>query len=952
MIVPHAPAHEGSHTGSTARPAPSGDVLRSRSSTLDARALAPLHAGEHRTITLFNDVSFDIDITSISKRPNGLVWSGRISGEPLGTCTVTIENGLCSAGFWSQKGSFGIIPTGRTDPAGRPLYEFQQLSPEAVTRCLASEGAPSLPPGHQEPELRRRSAPIPDGRRLFQERAATPSPGVITGGEHLEESTRACDCPDDQSIIDVLCVYTTLAKTNAGGVSALQARIQNSVDAANAAYTNSGINSGGVNRLQLRLAAYSEITYDEVAPQWINHLQRVTETADGYMDNVHALRDQFKADVVMLVVNDPTFTGGAGWWAIWDQGQAFSCINWRGLGGGSLLMAHEIGHNLGCAHDYENDGNAPSSFARGHYFTVGNTTYGTIMAYPGDVRLQVFSNPNLTHPGTGQPMGVSVGQPRAAYNAFMIQQTRWTLANYRDASGIIDCNGNGVSDAADIAGGVSFDVNGNCRPDECEERRYADAQTPGPGEGRTWSNAGGNLRELFDLANLKCSAVTEMWIADGAYTPGLSPTDRYGSFGLRSALALHGGFQGKSRPGGGETSLGQRIPGAFPSILSGEIGSSAATDNSYSVLAAYGADSSAILDGFTIEKGYSDWWGGGMYLEGSSPRVSDCTFRNNRAGSGGGVAAWTGGSPLFSGCTFENNQAASGGGGGASVNGSPTMVFDRCVFMGNQSYWGGAIATADSTLVVHSSLIKDNTANPYNGGGIDIHNSQASIVSTLIHGNHAVGDAGGVWSASGTTASVINCTLADNTTDTYTGGLVVYFATADVVNSIFWGHNGSYADQQSRSLLYYAASGTVNYSRVEGWTGALGGAANSGDDPYFADPLAGNYGLSFGSSSIDAGLSSAVPAEVGVDAFGNPRIVDDPASPDTGPGSPPIVDIGALEREPCHADFDGTGFVDLDDYVAYVLAFEAGGDDADFDGTGFVDLDDFVAFVLAFEAGC
>jgi N-acetylneuraminic acid mutarotase len=54
----------------------------------------------------------------------------------------------------------------------------------------------------------------------------------------------------------------------------------------------------------------------------------------------------------------------------------------------------------------------------------------------------------------------------------------------------------------------------------------------------------------------------------------------------------------------------------------------------------------------------------------------------------------------------------------------------------------------------------------------------------------------------------------------------------------------------------------------------------------------------------------------------------------------------------CGADFDCSGFVDTDDFTAFVLAFEAGTDDADFDGTGFVDTDDFTAFVLAFEAGC
>jgi hypothetical protein len=54
----------------------------------------------------------------------------------------------------------------------------------------------------------------------------------------------------------------------------------------------------------------------------------------------------------------------------------------------------------------------------------------------------------------------------------------------------------------------------------------------------------------------------------------------------------------------------------------------------------------------------------------------------------------------------------------------------------------------------------------------------------------------------------------------------------------------------------------------------------------------------------------------------------------------------------CVADFDCTGFVDTDDFTAFVLEFELGNDSADVDRTGFVDTDDFTYFVLAFEAGC
>jgi endonuclease/exonuclease/phosphatase family metal-dependent hydrolase len=52
------------------------------------------------------------------------------------------------------------------------------------------------------------------------------------------------------------------------------------------------------------------------------------------------------------------------------------------------------------------------------------------------------------------------------------------------------------------------------------------------------------------------------------------------------------------------------------------------------------------------------------------------------------------------------------------------------------------------------------------------------------------------------------------------------------------------------------------------------------------------------------------------------------------------------------ADFDGSGFVDGDDFDAFVIEFELGNESADFDGSGFVDGDDFDAYVLSFEAGC
>ncbi|MCC6425439.1 MAG: S8 family serine peptidase [Phycisphaerales bacterium] len=66
-----------------------------------------------------------------------------------------------------------------------------------------------------------------------------------------------------------------------------------------------------------------------------------------------------------------------------------------------------------------------------------------------------------------------------------------------------------------------------------------------------------------------------------------------------------------------------------------------------------------------------------------------------------------------------------------------------------------------------------------------------------------------------------------------------------------------------------------------------------------------------------------------------------------------VLNVGqALRRSICAADFDYSGFVDTDDFDAFVHAFEAGTGGADIDGSGFVDTDDYDAFVEAFEKGC
>jgi len=72
----------------------------------------------------------------------------------------------------------------------------------------------------------------------------------------------------------------------------------------------------------------------------------------------------------------------------------------------------------------------------------------------------------------------------------------------------------------------------------------------------------------------------------------------------------------------------------------------------------------------------------------------------------------------------------------------------------------------------------------------------------------------------------------------------------------------------------------------------------------------------------------------------------------TTPGGESNLATVTLIYSECPADFDGSGFVDLDDFTDFVAMFELGDPSADFDRSGFVDTDDYDAFVTAFEQGC
>ena len=126
------------------------------------------------------------------------------------------------------------------------------------------------------------------------------------------------------------------------------------------AETNQGYaNSGVVQRV--RLVGTAEVNYTESLDMSVD-LNRLTSTSDGFLDEVHGLRDSVQADAVSLWRTPGNFCG-IGWLltntASNFAASAFSVVGTDCANAPGYTFSHEMGHNMGATHDmscYSRDG--------------------------------------------------------------------------------------------------------------------------------------------------------------------------------------------------------------------------------------------------------------------------------------------------------------------------------------------------------------------------------------------------------------------------------------------------------------------------------------------------------------------------------------------------------------------------------------------------------------------
>ncbi len=802
---------------------------------------------------------------------------------------------------------------------------------------------------------------------------------------------------ENGSSIDILVVYTPAAASTNGGQAGIESKILMALDELNLSAANSMVAT------TFNITHMEEIAFTEFGPMG-GQLTNLRVPDDGILDSVHPLRDQHKADLVMLVINAGDVCGianiGVGPGTTPTPENAFSVVASTCLLGPVSAFAHEIGHNMGIIHGYEENPctNGGSRFAKG--YVAPDESFQTIMASGGAPRELYFSNPDVSF--NGIPTGTMVDSEFPADSASALSLAAPVVAKYRNrdmnANGIADSdeiaamalsdcdgngypdaydqdfNGNGIPDACDISMGTSQDTDLDGVPDESElPVIMVDNDAIGLNTGDGWANAMTNLQDAFTLAHAS-GDIDEIWIADGIYLPATNGQRGQG-FDLISGTSLYGGFVGT------ESSIDDRVPGAAQTILSGDLNQDDAPDlmnredNTINTLFLHDEDEQITLDGLIIEGGNANFevncggfmfTGGGMVAYRGDVIINNCEFRNNTALKTAGLQLTNQTKSKVTNSWIHHNTAVDG------------------VFWGSTGFfefegWVGGVELNGLTEGLENQFINnrvefnsdnDGTSGCYIAGGrpIFVNNIIANNVSNGQYGG------GGLTVVLGDDVEIINCTIVNNTSpntfDYRSSGITNSRSQVTLINTILWGNSaaGASDERNQYSESGVGAAHSIDNSVVQGWTGTLfTGTGSTGADPMFTDAMNMDYTLQSGSSAIDIGNTSALPIDdvdldgdmdlleqLPWDYAGNPRVTDDPDTIDVGTGSP-VVDAGAYEYqvdEVCVADFTNDGSLNFLDVSAFLSLFGAADPQADLTGEGSFNFLDVSAFLAAFGAGC
>ena len=330
-------------------------------------------------------------------------------------------------------------------------------------------------------------------------------------------------------------------------------------------------------------------------------------------------------------------------------------------------------------------GAAPTSIIKNSIFNM-HPIVGSATGGPGifDVQYSIlFGNASYFIAGTGNlntdPLFVNAADPDGADNIWRTADDGFRLQASSPAISTSDVLT--VSPITDISNypriGLfdrgAFEQVIPCPFTFSGNRAYVNIAATGANNGTSWANAFTDLQSALE-ASRNCG-VTEIWVAKGTYKPSkdvagnVQPAPSYNhTFFINNNVKIYGGFVGLAS----ETTVNMANPELNPTILSGDIGIVGNNyDNAFTIVSIANTSSASVLDGFTITKAYSYYYGatgvyngGGINMYNGNTKINNCKFINNHV-DGGGAAIFietTGTSlPYITNCYFYQNTAVSNG---------------------------------------------------------------------------------------------------------------------------------------------------------------------------------------------------------------------------------------------------------------------------------------------------
>jgi peptidyl-Asp metalloendopeptidase len=217
-------------------------------------------------------------------------------------------------------------------------------------------------------------------------------------------------------VIDLIVAYTKKAASNYLDVRS--ELVDLAIEEGNQSFRISGIGN-----VKLRLVHAYETNYVEEGAHF-DHVWRFADKGDGYMEEIHLLRDKYKADVALLIVDDPKGCGLATR-VYADAEEAFAVVHHE-CAASTYSLVHEIGHIIGARHELAMD-KTMTPFPYGHGYVNGQK-WRDIMSYKdscgGCQRIPVWSSPKVLI--KGEPAGTA-----ELDNARVIVEQAARVANFR-----------------------------------------------------------------------------------------------------------------------------------------------------------------------------------------------------------------------------------------------------------------------------------------------------------------------------------------------------------------------------------------------------------------------------------------------------------------------------------------------------------------------------------------